>query len=209
MSATTVHDRPAWPRRARAALLLAAVLGGAGAAVHADEASVHDQHHTRVLTEAMRYTAEYPMPKVRLVRSDGRAVWLADEIDDGRPVVLDFVYTTCTTICSVSSQTFAEVEKLLGAQRDRVHLVSVSIDPEEDTPQRLTEYSRRYDAGPQWSFYTGTVDASEQVQRAFRVYRGNKMAHDPVTLVRVAPGKPWVRFDGFATAREILAALQD
>jgi protein SCO1/2 len=134
-------------------------------------------------------------------------VSLADELDDGRPLVLNFVYTTCTTICSVGSQTFAELERQLGAGRNRVHLVSVSIDPEEDTPQRLSAYSRRYDAGPQWSFYTGTLDASQNVQRAFRVYRGSKMVHDPVTLVRLAPGRAWVRLDGFATVKEILAEL--
>ncbi len=179
----------------------------AGLPAAADEASTHSMHHASVAAAAMRYEANYPTPQVRLVNTDGHSVWLPDEIDDGRPVVLDFVYTTCTTICSVSSQTLAELERQLGTGRDRVHLMSVSIDPEEDTPRRLAEYSRRFQAGPQWSFYTGTVDASENVQRAFGVFRGNKMAHDPVTLVRLAPGKPWIRFDGFATVRELMAEL--
>jgi protein SCO1/2 len=175
----------------------------------ADEAGTQALHHTHIPTTATRYTVDYVTPQVHLVRADGRSIWLPDELDDGRPVVLDFVYTTCTAICPVSSQTFSELEKRLGADRGRVHLVSVSIDPEEDTPERLSQYSRHYDAGPQWSFYTGTLDASESVQRAFRVFRGNKMSHDPVTLVRLAPGRPWVRFDGFATAQELLAELRN
>lgn len=189
------------------ALALAAAAGLAAPAPANPEDGAAAPHHLRIPAKAMRYTAEYPIPDVRLVRADGRSVVLADEIDDGRPVVLDFVFTTCTTICPVSSQTFSELEQLLGTRRERVHLMSVSIDPEEDTPQRMRDYSRHFDAGPQWNFYTGTVEASEAAQRAFRVYRGSKMLHEPVTLIRVAPGKPWVRFDGFVTAHEILDEL--
>jgi len=86
-------------------------------------------------------------------------------------------------------------------------MVSVSIDPEEDTPARLTEYAKRYHAGAQWSFYTGTLQASQLVQRTFDVYRGDKMNHTPVTLFRAAPGQPWVRLDGFATPDMVLGEV--
>jgi protein SCO1/2 len=195
------------PVAAMAAALLAGWALGAAPSRAEQVADEHGGHVTKVADAVTRSTAHYVTPRITVTRADGRQVSLADELDDGRPVVLNFVYTTCTTICSVGSQTFAELERQLGAGRDRVHLVSVSIDPEEDTPQRLSEYSRRYDAGPQWSFYTGTLDASQNVQRAFRVYRGSKMVHDPVTLVRLAPGRTWVRLDGFATVKEILAEL--
>ena len=132
---------------------------------------------------------------------------LAHELDDGRPVLLDFIYTTCTTICPVMSQTFAEVQKRLGSEASKVKMMSVSIDPEEDTPARLTEYAKRYRAGGQWSFYTGTVEASIAVQRAFNVYRGDKMNHAPVTLYRAAPGQPWIRMDGFVTPGAVLAEV--
>ena len=187
------------------------VAGGslALATAHAEQAAeAHASHVVRLADSVTRSTANYVLPAVTLTRADGQQVSLIDEIGDGRPVVLNFVYTTCTTICSLGSQTFAEVQRKLGAGRDLVHLVSVSIDPEEDTPQRLRAYARRYDAGPQWHFYTGTIEASLDVQRAFRVYRGDKGDHSPVTLVRPASGSGWVRLDGFATAPEILAELK-
>ena len=146
-------------------------------------------------------TAQYELPDVTLVRADGKSVDLRREIDDGRPVVLNFIFTTCTAICPVMSQTFAQIQSQLvhGA-----HMISVSIDPEQDTPSRLTEYARRFGAGPAWTFYTGTPEAIIAMQRAFDVYRGDKMNHVPVTFLRAAPGKPWVRVEGFAGADELV-----
>jgi protein SCO1 len=88
-----------------------------------------------------------------------------------------------------------------------VHIVSISIDPEYDTPARLHAYAARFGAGPAWRHYGGTLAASLAAQRAFGAYRGDKMDHAPVTLVRRAPGAPWTRFDGYATADQLLAEL--
>jgi protein SCO1/2 len=148
------------------------------------------------------------LPPVKLVREDGKTVQLPQEVDDGRPVLVNFIYTTCFGICPISSQTFAQFQSKLGGEAAKVHLVSVSIDPEEDTPPVLREYAHKYHAGSGWNHYTGTVEASIATQKAFEVYKGDKMNHDPVTLMRVAPGKPWLRIDGFATADDLLRAYR-
>jgi protein SCO1/2 len=103
------------------------------------------------------------------------------------------------------SQVFSRFQSRLGAQRDKVHMVSISIDPEQDTPTRLRAYAKQFGAGSQWRHYTGTVGASIAAQKAFDAYRGDKMSHDPLTLMRAAPGKPWVRIDGFATPDDLMA----
>lgn len=149
-------------------------------------------------------TARYDVPDLGLVRADGARVSLRRELDDGRPVILNFIYTTCAAICPLMSQTFARIQSRLGAERDAVHMISVSIDPEQDTPSRLTEYATRFGAGPQWTFYGGTLEASVATQRAFDAYRGDKMNHLPVTFLRAAPGQPWVRVEGFAGADEVV-----
>jgi protein SCO1/2 len=156
-----------------------------------------------------RSSVDYTVPPVKLVRDDGKTVSLPEELNDGRPVVMNFIYTTCTSICPLSSQTFSQLQGKLGTLHDKVHLVSISIDPEQDTPARLAEYARKFRAGPAWQHYTGTVVSSTATQRAFDVYRGDKMSHTPVTLLRTAPGKPWVRIDGFATADNLLDELRD
>jgi len=147
---------------------------------------------------------EYAPPSVRLVRADGKVVSLADEMDDGRPIVLNFIFTTCTSICPLMSSIFEQFEQRLGPDADKVHLMSISIDPEHDTPARLVEYARRFHAGPEWQHYTGTLDASVAAQRAFDVYRGGKMSHSLVTLLRAGPGKPWLRLEGWVTPDQLV-----
>jgi protein SCO1/2 len=174
--------------------------------VPAHDADAHAHHHLSN-NPVVRSTGDYAVPDVKLVRDDGATVELNRELEDGRPVVLNFIYTTCTSVCPLTSQTFAELQNKLGAARDRVHLVSISIDPEQDTPTRLRAYAQKFEAGPAWQHYTGTLASSIAAQRAFNVYRGSKMDHAPVTLVRPAPGARWVRIDGFATADQLLAEL--
>ena len=189
------------------ALLLAALAAGPCAAAGA-AADPHAEHRASAArADLSRSLASYAVPAIPLVREDGKQVMLSEELNDGRPVVLDFIYTTCNGICPLASQTFSRLQKLLGAGAGRVHLVSISIDPEQDTPERLTEYAKQYHAVSGWDYYTGSVRASLAAQRAFSVYRGDKMSHTPVTLVRVKPGDTWIRFDGFATADDLLQEL--
>jgi len=185
---------------------IAIVLMLAAAWVRAGE---HDHHaHAApaldLSAQLARSTSTYSPPAIGVTRQDGRRVDFARELDDGRPVFLNFIYTTCTAICPPMTQTFAALQRKLGDERDKVHMVSVTIDPENDTPRRLAEYAREFNAGPQWSFYTGSVDAMISVQKAFAAYRGDKMSHTPLTLVRLAREGPWIRLDGFATADDLM-----
>ena len=191
---------------ASAALASAAGQGVEGRAAHHHEpagvASPGDG-----LPTVSRSVLNYVVPVIPLLRDDGRSVMLPEELSDGRPVVLNFIYTTCTSLCPLASHVLSEVQRALGPERDSVHLMSISVDPEEDTPARLREYAKRFGAGPSWQHYTGTVAASLAAQRAFDAYKGDKMSHTPLTLVRPTPTGPWVRFDGFATADMILKEL--
>jgi protein SCO1/2 len=168
----------------------------------------HAHHHLMPMPVIKKQTATYTVPDVALVRDDGKRVALRDELNDGRPVILNFIYTTCTSVCPLVSHTLAQLQSKLGTDRDRVHLVSISIDPEQDTTAKLAAYAKEYEAGPEWQHYTGTVAASIKAQRAFDAYRGDKMNHTPVTFLRAAPDKPWIRIDGFVTADDLLGEIQ-
>ena len=186
------------------ALMVACLGAVASRASNGDDPHAHHHH---MAPETARTLADYKVPDVTLVREDGKSVSLSNELGDGRPVVLSFIYTTCTTICPLTSMTLSELQRKLGTGRDRVHLVSISVDPEQDTPARLRDYAKKFGAGPEWQHYTGTVAASVASQRAFDVYRGDKMSHIPVTLVHPATGSRWVRIEGFASADQLLAEL--
>ena len=96
-------------------------------------------------------TVNYAVPAITLVRQDGGRVSLPQEMDDGRPVVLNFIFTSCGSICPLMSQVFAEFQRQLGPDGARVHLMSISTDPEQDTPTRLREYAQQFGARPDGS----------------------------------------------------------
>jgi len=152
-----------------------------------------------------RETVTYRLPEVSLLDIDGREVRLASVLDQDGPVMLQFVFTTCPTICGALSGTFSSVQEKLGDELANAHLVSISIDPEHDRPEQLRRYAKSFGAGPRWRFYTGRREDVAAVQKAFDAYRANKMSHEPLTFLRPRRGAPWVRLTGLLSAADLAA----
>jgi protein SCO1/2 len=161
---------------------------------------------------APRYTrafATYAPPDVTLTDATGARVGLASVLGREGPVMLQFIFTTCPAVCPVMSATFAAVQNRLGPEAEKVRLVSISIDPEHDTPGRLREYARRFKAGPRWLFLTGELDDIVSVRKAFDAYPGdNKMRHQPLTFIRPSPERPWLRLDGLTSAAQLVGEYE-
>jgi protein SCO1/2 len=211
---TSAHRMPARSRaaarlRVRGIRILAVLSLGLApfhtSAIAQDDEHAHHHHHAMPSAQDgyVRTLASYTVPDVKLLDADGAGVPLRSQLDD-KPVILNFIFTTCGAICPVMSTTFSQVQTALGPERDAVRMVSISIDPEYDTPAALKSYAEKYGAGPQWRMLTGSLDNSIAVQRAFDVYRGDKMGHTPATFLRARAGQPWVRLDGFASADDIM-----
>jgi protein SCO1/2 len=165
---------------------------------HEDEPPRQREHYSRGLVY-------YQPPDVRLVDMTGAEVRLVSALNYTGPILLQFIFTTCPTICPVLSGTWAAAQDTFGAELERIRMLSISIDPEHDTPARLQEYAQRFKAKPQWRFLTGKRADLVSVQRAFDVYQGNKMRHQPITFLRASPTEPWVRLNGFMSAAELVA----
>lgn len=179
----------------------------AGAACFAGTLAAHGaKEHTTEWVNAdgyQRTVRAYSIPDVVLTDADARPVRLREALATQDPVMLNFVFTTCGTICPVMVRVFSEVPEKLGVASKNLRLISISIDPENDTPAQLKTYARNIGAGPRWQFLTGRVEDVRTVQLAFGNYRGDKMNHEPLTLMRQAPGQPWVRIDGFAGPEQL------
>ena len=190
------------------ALLLLAASVTVAFTAHAQDTTggaMHQHHQGPVAgTEVKRSEVNLKLSAVTQMRQDGKKVSFPGELDDGRAVILQFMYTSCTTVCPITTRTFSQVQELLSKESAKFHMVSVSIDPEHDTVKRLDEFSRKLGAGTQWHFFTGTLEASVALQKAFDVYRGDKMNHVPVTFLRAAPGKPWIRLDGLREPADVV-----
>jgi protein SCO1 len=168
----------------------------------------HAHHHHEVPAGIQRSEASYAIPDLTLVNQDGQRVAVHDLLNADKPVLVNFIFTTCTAICPAMSATFAQVQQGLAGDNAKVSMVSISIDPEQDTPAALAAYAKRFNAGPQWMFLTGSLEDSIAVQKAFDAYRGDKMNHVPLTLLRAAPDAQWVRYGGFASAADLVRDIR-
>jgi len=151
-----------------------------------------------------RSSHAYDLQGIGVTLADSTKTTLADLVSADKPVMVHFIFTTCTTICPVQAATFSQVQQRLGDEASGVQMISVSIDPEYDTPARLQDYAKKFRAGPQWDFLTGSTEQMIQVQKAFDAYDGNKMNHKPLTLLRAAGADEWVRLEGLVSSSDIL-----
>lgn len=166
-----------------------------------------DKHaaHRAAMNKA-RYSTSlkiYDIPDVELLDEMGMAVTLRSILDTDQPVALNFIFTTCTTICPVMTATFAQMQRQLGAAAEQLQMVSVSIDPEYDRPDVLQAYARQFHAGEDWTFLTGDSADIVQVMQSFDTYAGSKMNHQPVTLLKSPHSESWVRIDGLASGADL------
>lgn len=150
----------------------------------------------------------YSIPNVVLVNQDGKKVRFASLLNGDQPVIVDFIYGTCTTICPVLSAGFVNLQNKLGPASQNVRLVSITIDPEHDTPKIMKEYLKRYRAKPGWDFLTGSRADIDAVMRAFDAYIPDKMSHYPLNLMRIPKDGRWVRLFGLMSSREFLEEYQ-
>lgn len=147
-------------------------------------------------------------PAVTLVDQDGDRVDFRALTLSGKPVFVDFIYATCTTICPVLSAGYTSIQRKLGDDLDRVTLVSITIDPENDGPEELTAYLDRYRAKSGWEFLTGTRADIDAVMQAFDAYIPDKMSHKPLLFIRTPKDGSWVRLYGFAGSADLMAELE-
>lgn len=146
---------------------------------------------------------QYTLPELTLRDQMGRAVPMSELQGGSGPVAINFIFTTCTTICPVMTATFSQMIRELGPDAGRINLVSITIDPEHDTPAVLANYAERFDAPPNWRFLSGSPGDVERVLRAFDAWSGSITSHRPITLVRRQGDANWVRLEGLGSASEL------
>lgn len=150
----------------------------------------------------------YAIPDVVLINQDGERVRLKELLDSEQPVVVDFIYGTCTTICPVLSAGMAALQRRLLKQGIHPRLVSITIDPENDTPQVMKAYLERYRAQPGWQFLTGSRPDIDNVMIAFDAYISDKMTHKPLDFIRQPKSGKWVRLYGLIGSKDFLAEYE-
>ena len=111
------------------------------------------------------------LPNISLIDQNGTAVSLASL--KGKPVLIDFIYASCTSTCPMLTAKMAAIAHALGpALGADVKIVSITIDPEHDTPAELAKYAKSHDADDKdWMFLTGPPAKIDQVLALFKLRR--------------------------------------
>jgi protein SCO1 len=113
---------------------------------------------------------ERNLVNVALTTHEGRSVRFYDDLVKGKVVAINFMFTTCGSGCPVTTAHLVQVQKLLGDRAGRdVTFLSITLDPQHDTPEVLSRYARAYGAGRGWQFLTGRRDDIERLRRALGV----------------------------------------
>ena len=104
-----------------------------------------------------RWGANY-FPNVPVIDQNGRTLHFYDDVIKGKIVVISFIYTSCQDLCPLNTARMAQLyDKLDGAVGRDLFFISMTVDPENDTPERMKAFADAFDVGPGWLFLTGKV----------------------------------------------------
>lgn len=153
---------------------------------------------------------EVRLEEVSLLDQHGARVRFKSDVLADKLVVMDFVFTRCTTICPVLSAGLARVQEKLGERLGKeVRLVSVSIDPANDTPERLAAYAARHKARDGWVWLTGEKTDVQRLLTGLSAYVANPAEHAPFVLVGDPRRGTWLRLNGFPDPAQVVARLDE
>jgi cytochrome oxidase Cu insertion factor (SCO1/SenC/PrrC family)/cytochrome c2 len=115
-----------------------------------------------------RRLGEGYFPNLPVVTHEGKTLRFYDDLLKGKIVVINFIYTSCQDICPIATARLAQVEEKLGEKVGRdFFFISMTVDPEHDTPERLNEYAKGFGAGPGWTFVTGRPEDVRAINYKF------------------------------------------
>lgn len=168
----------------------------------------HAQHRMMMQQPSVQVQHQsYSVPPLTLQDSDGKDVDLAALLASDRPIAVNFIFTTCTTICPVMTATMLQLQKTVAGRLKDPLFVSLSIDPDHDTAAIMQKYAQRF--GAEWTFLTGKHDTVMAALKTFDAWRGNKMNHEALTLLRQPGQSDWTRVVGLASADQLAAIWSD
>ncbi len=171
-------------------------------------ASTSTGEEKREAASADRVAVE--IPDVNVIDQDGRRLRFYSDLVKGKAVAINFIFTTCTTICPPLTATFRKVQQQLGERVGReVSLISVSVDPTTDVPERLSAFASKFNRGDGWTFVTGTKPEIDRLLRALGAYVGDKNDHTPMILIGNESAGYWTRTYGLAPSGTLVKAITE
>ncbi|HEX6085994.1 MAG TPA: SCO family protein [Thermoanaerobaculia bacterium] len=147
---------------------------------------------------------------VELLDQDGKKVRFYSDLIAGKVVVINSFFASCSGSCPVMSAAFRRIQSALGDRVGRdVHLVSITVDPETDTPEQLRAFAKNAKAGPGWHLVTGSKENVTAALRKLGLFTETKETHTSVVLIGNEPHGVWKKAFGLADADEIVRLVRE
>ncbi len=149
------------------------------------------------------------IPDSKVLDQNGKSLNFYSDLIKHKTVAINFIFTTCTTICPPLTATFRRVQQELAKTGQNVHLISVSVDPSIDTPERLQGFAAKFNAGPGWTFVTGEKAEIDRLLRALGVAIADKNDHTPLVLIGNDLTGFWTRTYGLSSPTSLIKTMTD
>jgi protein SCO1 len=116
-------------------------------------------------------SVELKVPDIEVVNQEGQRLRLNSDVIKNRTAVISSFFTTCTSFCPLTQQNLGRLAKVLGKRMGRdVVFISISIDPVNDTPARMKEWSEKFHTGPGWTLAGGSKGDIETLLKSLGLY---------------------------------------
>ena len=143
------------------------------------------------------YGANY-FPNLPLTTQDGKTVKFYDDLIKGKSVAINVIYTSCKDECPLETAKMAQLAQIFGDKMGKdIFFLSISIDPQHDTPAVLKAYAKNFNVGPGWLFLTGKPEDIKVIVKKLGLSRGsdgaNKVGHTASLMVGNEPTGQWMR----------------
>lgn len=168
----------------------------------------HDHSHMSK-DSAETSAAEKYFTDVELIDQDGKKVRFYSDVLKGKTVVVNAFFTTCTSVCPPMNRNMEKIQEALGDRVGRdVFLVSITVDPENDTPARIKEYAKKFHAGAGWTFLTGKKENLDWALYKLGQYVEKKDDHTTVFIIGNEPTGLWKKAFGMANVAELVQVVE-
>jgi protein SCO1 len=189
-------------------ILLAGVFTTTQAQKPAPPAEPHDHSHMSNTAESSSPAQKY-FTDVELINQDGKKVHFYSDVLKGKTVIVNAFFTSCTSVCPPMNRNMEKIQEALGDRVGRdVFLVSMTVDPETDTPARMKEYAKKFHAGPGWLFLTGKKENLDWALYKLGQYVENKDDHQTVLIIGNEPTGLWKKAFGMANVAELVQVVE-
>ncbi|EYF00436.1 Cytochrome oxidase biogenesis protein Sco1/SenC/PrrC, putative copper metallochaperone [Chondromyces apiculatus DSM 436] len=152
--------------------------------------------------------AEKYFTNTELLDQHGRARHFYDDLLKRRKVLINFAFTACMGACPVMTQNLAKVQEMLRQRGEQVSILTITVDPENDTPAVLKQYATKYKAGPGWSFLTGTPEKVSAVLQLLGGKARQPSEHTAKLLIGDTSTGMWVKTVATESPETIVQLVQ-